>query len=139
MIPRTVKPLGSMPQHSQKSTPGFTLLEVTIGMSILSVLTLSTLLTLIPLSQQNRLSREAETAVAEVRNVLEKIQSVPFSDVVALYPDGTTIAIPGVSNGQITINYANPAADPLEIQLNLSWDSQDHGLIGRSFFAVRTE
>ena len=114
---------------------GFTLVEVVMAISILTLLAVSTIISLVPVSRQNRMSRETEQAVAQVRNVLEQIQATPFSDLPTLYADGQVLSIPNLENGQILIEYGDPATDPLVIQATLSWDSEDMGTVTRTFFS----
>lgn len=118
---------------------GFTLVEVMLSISVLAILTLSTLLSIVPISRQNRVNREIELAMAEVRNQLEQIQSTPFNDLLVDFPPATTVAIADLTNGAITIDYEDVTADPLVVRLDVQWDLEDGGQIQRRFFAVRTE
>ena len=118
---------------------GFTLLEVVLTIAILSAVALATTLLLVPVARQSRIGRETEVANLEARKVLEKFQALPFKDILKTYPQATSIGVPALPGGNIVISYADPAADPLVIQANLTWQSADLGLMQRTFNTVRTE
>ena len=118
---------------------GFSLIEVTIAIVILAVLSVTTALVLVPVSREHRSAQETDIANAAVRSVLESVHATPFNELIGRYPDGGTIPITDLSNGQIAISYQDPAADPLIMQLDLTWDSDESGAMQRSFFTVRTE
>jgi Tfp pilus assembly protein PilV len=118
---------------------GFSQLEVVLGVVILTSVTLGTLLVVIPVSRQVRVSREMELANIEARRVLEQIQASPFAEITTLYPPGSTRALVTLPSGQLTVNYVDPAADPLFVQATLAWTSADLGPMSRTFTTVRTE
>lgn len=118
---------------------GFSMIEVAVAVAILGVLTISTLLTLIPVSRQTRLNREMEAAAAGMRDAMERVQATPFSELLTLYPDGSVLPVATLADGEITVSYADPAADPLLITFALTWDSPDVGPMERTYLTVRTE
>jgi prepilin-type N-terminal cleavage/methylation domain-containing protein len=118
---------------------GFTLLEVVFAAGILGTLTFATLQVVVPVAKQARVSRELQLATTEVRKVLEKVQAAPFKDILTLYPDKSTTSAYGLTNGLIRVNYVDATADPLYMQVSLTWDSPDLGPIARTFVTVRTE
>lgn len=118
---------------------GFSLLEVAMAVALLSVLTISTLLTLVPVSRQTRLNREVQAAVSEVSNILERVHSTPYADLTTLYPDGSTIAVDHLDNGELTIGYEDPSADPLLMNVTISWESPQVGPMTRTFVTVKTK
>ncbi len=132
---------GDLLPHSGRSRvqSGFSLLEVTIAIVILTVLSFTTALVLIPVSREHRSARETDVANASVRTILEEVHATPFNEILTRYPDGDQIAIVGLTNGLIAVSYENAAADPLVMRLDLSWDSPEQGPMQRSFFTVRTE
>ncbi len=70
-------------------------------------------------------SRETKVAVAELRTAMEDLLGQPFNDLQVDFPDGQTIPAydDRVMNGErIRVAYPVPGADPLEIQLILSWN-----------------
>ena len=74
--------------RSDRRTEGLSLLEVVFAVVILTILTLSALLIVIPVSKQVRVSREIELANTEAQKILERIQTTPFFEITADYPDG---------------------------------------------------
>ena len=128
-------PYRKSPPRGQR---GLTLLEVAVGIVILTGLTLSTTLISLPISRQVRTSREVTTANGEVRRILERVHAVPFSSITSLYPDGTEIPIITLQGGKIVAHYVDPDADPLVLRLSLSWNSPNLGPMSRNFVTVIT-
>jgi len=112
---------------------------VTIAIVILTVLSLTTALVLVPVSREHRTARQTDVANSAVRNILESVHATPFNEIVNRYPDGGVIPIPALPGGQVTISYTDPTADPLYMQLDLSWNSPENGLMQKTFYTVRTE
>ncbi len=118
---------------------GFTFMELVTAVAVLAVVSIATLLTLIPVSRQTRVNRELAAAAAAARNVLEEMQATPFADLVTVYPDGQVIPVGTLDDGQVAIAYEDPAADPLQIQVSLSWVSPEVGPMTRTYVTMRTE
>lgn len=110
-----------------------------IAVGILAAVTLVAALVVVPVARESRLRREVGTASTASRRVLEKIQATSFSSIVSTYPPGHVEPIPGLNAGRLTISYVDPTADPLEIQVDLSWDSPEVGAMARTFNTMRTE
>lgn len=121
------------------SRAGFSLLEVTIAIVILAVLSFTTALVLVPVSREHRAARETDIANSVVRSILEEVHATPFNEIIARYPQGNEIVIAALDAGLVRITYENPAADPLVMRIDLSWNSPEQGPMQRSFFTVRTE
>ena len=122
-----------------QGSEGFSLMEVAVAVTLLGVLAVSALLTIIPISRQTRVNRELEGAASAARNVLEQVHATPFNELATLYPDGTTIAVEGLESGEVAVSYPDPAADPLEMRLTLSWESPDLGEMSETFITMKTE
>ena len=118
---------------------GLTLLEVVLAIVLLTSLALATLVLLVPIARQSRVNREVHTADTEVKKVLERIHATPFNDLLTLYPPGTSQPMTGLASGQLVVNYVDPAADPLEIQVTFSWSSPNLGSMKKTFTTARTE
>ena len=118
---------------------GFSLLEVSITIAILLATTLTATLLLVPIARQSRLRREVEVANTSAKRVLERIQATPFKDILKVYPQSYSETIAGLGAGTITITYADPTADPLLIQADLTWNNPEAGTMQRTFNTVRTE
>ena len=118
---------------------GFTMLEIVVAVAILATLTFATLQVVVPVSRQGRISRELQVVTAEAKKVLEKVQAAPFKDITRLYPDKTSQSVSCLQGGLVTVDYTGTSADPLYLQVNLSWISPDLGPMTRSFVTVRTE
>ena len=118
---------------------GLLLVELAVAVAVLGILAISALLVMIPVGQQARLNRELSTAASAVRNVLEQVQATPFNDIVTTYPDGTVIEVGKLPDGQIEVRYEDVAADPLELELTIRWESSEAGPMSRSYVTVKTE
>ena len=124
---------------ARKEAEGFSLLEVTLAIMILTGLTLYALVIVVPVSSQIRISREVSRAAGEVQKILEEVQSTPFFQVTKEYPNDTVIEIDGLDQGKIVVSYDDPDADPLIMTATLTWESPDLGSMSRIFTTVRTE
>jgi type II secretory pathway pseudopilin PulG len=118
---------------------GMSLLEVVIALGILTALALATVLILVPVSRQGRINRETSTADAAVQRTLEEIHATPFNDLLDQFPDGSDEIVPDLPDGSLAVSYADPTADPLEIELTLSWMSPEIGAMEVVFNTLRTE
>jgi prepilin-type N-terminal cleavage/methylation domain-containing protein len=125
--------------REQGSRAGFSLLEVVLTLAVLASVTLGTTILLVPIARESRSSAEVQTANLAARGVLERIQATPFKDITVLYPQGSVHAVANLPGGQIAITYDDPAADPLMVRADLTWNSPDSGAMTRSFQTVRTE
>jgi prepilin-type N-terminal cleavage/methylation domain-containing protein len=153
MVRQPVLPLDLIdPPPSPAVDRGFTLIEITISIVILTVLALTTAMIVVPISRQQRTARESELANAAVRGVLESIQATPFSQIRGNFPSGDVIDVSALPEGELVISFfreddsgetvpvlADEEADPLFIQVDLSWTSPDWGEVERTFHTVRTE
>jgi Tfp pilus assembly protein PilV len=127
-------------RHSAKTADqGLTLLEVTFAVVILSAVSLSMAQLVVPIAGQSRLNRERSLANLGAKRVLERIQATPFDDMLGAFPDGSTLEVPTLPEGKITVTYADTNADPLEIRVDLTWNSQDAGSMEREYYTAKTE
>ena len=118
---------------------GLSLFELSITVTLLLTVTLGAVLVLVPVVRQSRINREMTVADAEARRVLEQFQALPFNDIVDTYPHNSEISVLTLPNGKIAVSYLDPAVDPLEISLNLTWESSDLGPMAQTFVTVRTQ
>jgi prepilin-type N-terminal cleavage/methylation domain-containing protein len=80
-----------------RRTHGFTLLEVTVSVSILSVLFLALFATLIGSSQLSTASSEDAVAIQQAQNQIETMKAVPFGQFYGLYGAAGTAAWSGAT------------------------------------------
>jgi len=126
----------SLPRPRER---GLSLFELSITVTLLLTVTLGAVLVLVAVVRQSRINREMTVADAEARRVLEQFQALPFNDIVDTYPHNTEISVLTLPNGKIAVSYLDPAVDPLEISLNLTWESSDLGPMAQTFVTVRTQ
>ncbi len=103
---------------------GFTLVEILITVCILSVGILSALMFYTSASRSTRLSQDMTVAVTDAGSVLEEMVSRPsLADITAT--DWTAWAAASGLNTlpsqTLAVVYANPAADPLHIEVTVNW------------------
>ena len=118
---------------------GFSLLELVLTLAILASVTLSVTLLLVPLARQSRISRETEAANLAARRVLERIQATPFKDILPVFPQSSEQPIAELPSGKVTLTYDDPAADPLVVKIDVTWQSPELGAMARAFHTMRTE
>ena len=118
---------------------GFSLLEVVLTIALLTTTTLGTSLLLVPIARQSRIGRETQIANSAARGVLERLQATPFKDLLTDYPPSSVKTISELPSGKVTVQYEDPAADPLIIEAIVTWDSPDLGSMSRAFNTIRTE
>jgi Tfp pilus assembly protein PilV len=118
---------------------GLSLLEVVVTIAVLTGVALGAALLLAPMARQARINRETSIANVETQRVLEELQAAPLRDIVALYPQGSVRPIPQLPGGSLRVSYVDPAADPLVVDVELTWNSPDLGSMQRSFHTIRTE
>lgn len=123
----------------RRQVEGFSLLELVITIAILTTATLTAMLLLVPVARESRVRREVQIANLAAKRALERIQTTPFNDIVDDYPQGYAEPVTGLPSGALTVQYVDPTADPLTVQVTMSWVSAEIGAMSRSFSTVRTE
>jgi len=109
---------------------GFTLVEAMVAAVILLIVGLALLQVLILSLNYSQQAREYTVIADDLRDVFEEIRSVSFANLPVLYPHNSSIpaAVVGgfqLENEAITISYpAGTGADPLEIQVTVTWKSK---------------
>jgi len=123
----------------RRQIQGFSLLELVITIAILTTATLAATLLLVPVARESRVRREVQVANLTAKRALERIQTTPYNDIVKSYPQGYTESVPNLPSGTLSVQYVDPAADPLSVQLTMSWNSAEIGAMSRTFNTMRTE
>jgi type II secretory pathway pseudopilin PulG len=112
-----------------------TLIEVLVATLIFSVALGAFLSSLSAIMEVIDLARDKSQAVADLRSVLEHARATPFDLLTNRFPNGTIdgpvannyTAIVGayrLTNEHITVTYANPNTDPLELRTTLTWQDK---------------
>lgn len=119
---------------------GMTLIEVLIAALIFSValgVLLSGLGAIIDLLD---IAQDSTQMTCDLKNMMERIRATPFDAITTKFTNGTTdgpvtnpyTAIVGgynLRNEHLTVSYANPNTDPLEILIMATWQDKK----GRAF------
>ena len=115
-----------------RTKKGMTLIEVLIAALIFSVALAALLQSIIAIVDIIDFSKDQSIAVSDLKNILERLRATPFDYITNDFPNGVVDGDVGdpytdivgpyeLSDEHITVSYANPNADPLEIEATLSW------------------
>jgi len=110
-------------------TTGLTLLEVTFAMASLAIVMAGAAQTLVTYHEHMELQRQRTNALESCRTVISQIRTIRDANtndfpnaIFAVFPDD--MAVPGftaLTNQQVSVDYTNPAANPLEVTVNCTW------------------
>lgn len=128
---------------------GMTLVEILIAVLVFSVALgalLSCLATIVDLID---ISRDQTTANTDLKNMLEQIRATPFDSLTAKFTNGFTdgpasnnytnlVGGYTLRNEHITVSYANPNTDPLEIKVLAAWQNKKGRAFNTSISTFRT-
>lgn len=115
-----------------KATAGLTLLEVTFAMASLAIVLVGAAQGLVTYHEHMQLQRQRTVALESCRTIISQMRTirdanvniVDFPDpILAVYPDDTAVAgMNALTNQQVTVNYTDVNANPLEVTLNCTWN-----------------
>ena len=128
---------------------GMTLLEVLIAALIFSValgVLLSSIGAIVDLLD---IAQDSSQATSDMRNMMERIRATPFDSITTKFTNGvvdgpgsnpyTTIAGGyNLNNEHLTVSYANPNTDPLEIKVSAAWKDKKGRAFNASLSTFRT-
>lgn len=115
------------------SRSGFTLIEVTIAVTVLLVAVLSTFLSQISANDLLRQARETNTASADLQATLERVLTRGVEQIPVQFPPGAELATtPSLRDQSIVASYPGYVAgtavpDPLTIVLTATWTDHRGG------------
>lgn len=124
---------------------GFSLTQVLFASFIVLIAVVALLLTYTFARQQMELGREMSLVNNDARDALERVFSVPFTDLTTVFPNNGSISESIVGGFQlrdedITISYpAGVNANPLVIDLTVSWTSFKNAARSEQFRVVRSQ
>lgn len=112
---------------------GFTLIELMLAVAIILPVLLGAIGLNVYIFRATETSKRTTVALQDVHTVIERIRNTSessLSAVTSAYPDGQTVT--GFSNlpsEQITVDYANVNADPLDLIVTVSWLDQGRTMV----------
>lgn len=116
-----------------KAKGGLTLAETLVATAIAAFAIAGLLQAFLTNIYLSDLAKGNTVAIDDLKDMMEKIQSAAFNDMLIDFPNGTingpaanrynttVIGNYTLRNESITVTYVNPAADPLEIIINVTW------------------
>ena len=123
---------------------GFSLTELMVSSAITITLVVVVIMTFISSLQNIETARELSIAIDDAKDTLEKIKSVDYALLINEFPDGAGIdpdAIGGFTlrDESIIVTYPNGTnANPLEIQVEISWQNKSGAAQSQIFKVLRT-
>lgn len=128
----------------QKHRKGFTLIEILIVCAVMGLTIIALLQVFISSLNLTIQAKETSIAIDDLKDTLEKIKNVPFSDLSTTFPDGNSInqnIIGGFSlqGESIVIRYpSGTTADPLHIRAQINWTGKDKRPYLQTINTIRT-
>lgn len=110
-----------------KSEDGFTFVELLITIGVVVFLLVGFLGSITALQAANMAAFERSIALQDANRVIETMRSTALTgtfpgNVTAVYPNnGTVSGYTSLTNEQVTVSYANAAADPLDTTVTVSY------------------
>lgn len=120
-------PVTSMKRVDLKREDGFTLIELMITVLVVVLALVGYVGANIAIQQTGEGTFERSVAMQDANQVIERIRNTAASgqfpdDVTASFPNGDTVdGFDTLTNEQVTVSYADPDADPLDVTVNVSW------------------
>lgn len=119
----------------RRTNRGMTLIELLWALLIFTLALAALVSSLMAVTYFISLSREQSLANEHLRDMMERLRATPFNSVPTQFPGGVVDGAAGnryfticggyvLGNEHITVNYPNVNADPLEIQVQLSWNDR---------------
>jgi len=135
-----------MKRHSKKGT---SLIEIIVAVAIFTLAMGGLLSCILATMYLSEISKNSTIATADLRNMMEKIKATPFDYLTADFPDADVDGpaanpYPGITgaykliNEHITVTYANPNVDPLEIRVTATWADRRGRTYNGSMSTFRT-
>ncbi|MFC1631685.1 hypothetical protein ACFL2I_03930 [Candidatus Omnitrophota bacterium] len=121
-------------RHNQ----GLTLVELLTAALVASLAIGATVVCFSQVFYLSEVAKDTSVAVSDIRDMMEEIWSTPFDFIVSSFPDGDIDGPPAnnyanvvggytLGSESIVVDYADVAADPLELAITASWlDTRGH-------------
>ena len=111
---------------------GLTLTELMVAALVASLAIGATIICFSQVFYLTEVAKDTSVAVSDIRDMMEKVWCTPFDFLLSSFPDGNIDGPPGndyrvvvggytLSQEQIVVEYADTAADPLEMKISASW------------------
>ena len=106
---------------------GFTLIEVSITISIVILALLGAMASNTALHQSSTSAYERSVAIQDANQILERMRNTASSgqfpgNVTAVFPNNGSVAgFTNLTNQQVVVSYVNPSTNPLDVSVTVSW------------------
>jgi len=132
------------PVRGDGTSGGFSLIEAIVAVAIIAFGVVALVAQLQASYRTTSVNRETNKAMAHLQAGLEKVISTPFSDITTTYPGGSVVSLNNIESSdllaseQITVTYADAAADPLQVTVTVQWRQFDGRQRTRTLTTLRT-
>lgn len=114
-----------MPMKKQ----GFTLTEVLVSMVVFATLMVVLISAFLGIAQMKESSRNLTQAMSDLRTVSEAMRDASAASLAAVTGTNWTAwasanGLVSLDNEAVTVTYANPAADPLDVTARVDWQER---------------
>ena len=122
----------------KRTDKGITFIEILVATLVFTLALASVLGSMVSIADLIDLARDTTIATTDLKNMMERMRATPFALIIPNFPNGMTDG-PGpnrypplvggyqLTSEHITVTYANPNAQPLEIKITLTWlDKKGH-------------
>ncbi len=111
------------------ATAGMTLLEVTFAMASLAIVMAGAAQGLVTYHEHMELQRQRTTAMENCRTIVSQMRTIRDANIndfpnalLVVFPDETAVAgFTALTNQQVTVDYTDPGANPLEVNVICTW------------------
>jgi hypothetical protein len=114
---------------------GFTFIEIMVATALLMIGFMGMFASLHASALLRETANETNVAMFKLQMTMEYLFGLPFDDVVTTLPEGTAVDLAALvdsnvnndlplNNESITIDYEDPAADPLKFTITITWTAR---------------
>ena len=110
-----------------KNEKGFTFIELAIAMFVVALVILGFMGANTGIQKASEAAYQRTVALQDANRVIELIRNVAVggqfpANVTAVYPNRSQVAgFTNLPGERVIVNYVNPAADPLDVTVTISW------------------
>lgn len=122
-----MKRFGRLEARSRLNQKGLTLVEVAVTMMVVVLMLSGYLATNVVIQRAQQGAFERAVALQDAHQVIEDMRNKATQgqfpgNITGTYPDGGTVSgFSDLTSQQVTVSYADPTANPLDVTVSVSW------------------